>query len=325
MNTLNALLRSIITQPDEDVPRLLYAEALDELDPVYADCPSCVEILTPGRGGCWPCFTCGANGWSERTKYLDRTNSNRAAFIRAQIALARAPQCSQPLYEEIYSKMYGGRTPVDRIYRGPCGTCDTCEERTELTGRAQKLLTHLGRSFISDFTTNILGRPVRAGHDEIWFDGGTFRTERGFVSMIECSSKWFLQHGDMLIWHDEQTVKCSNCKGHVRIGLGCCQLCANGPHGTSTGRVPRECPDTAQPIRTVVMSDRPNLEYKTLGSLDGSEFPVVAGQMINVPYGSSLEQIFQIRFGRHIAFKFPEPALEDPDPEWELLNAPEDG
>lgn len=32
------------------------------------DCPGCVEILQPDRGGLWPCKACGAPSWLERGK-----------------------------------------------------------------------------------------------------------------------------------------------------------------------------------------------------------------------------------------------------------------
>jgi hypothetical protein len=58
------------------------------------------------------------------------------------------------------------------------------------------------------------------------------------------------------------------------------------------------------PLRKVKMIDRPDLEYKLLGSPDDVDFPVVGGKMIRVPRDSTLSQIFGIRYPG-IEFEFP--------------------
>ncbi len=98
MSDLNDLLKAIITHPDEDVPRLAYADALDELAPVYVTCPQCkgekivttrwriAEMDADDYGtSTGACSKCGAKG-----QVLDTANRDRAAKIREAVALAAA-------------------------------------------------------------------------------------------------------------------------------------------------------------------------------------------------------------------------------------------
>jgi uncharacterized protein (TIGR02996 family) len=86
-----AFCAAIREQPDEDTPRLALADWLDEQEPESVPCPSCVAILSPTSGGCWPCKACGAANWEERSFVTDTSARDRAELIRVQVELANLP------------------------------------------------------------------------------------------------------------------------------------------------------------------------------------------------------------------------------------------
>lgn len=84
-------VRAICARPDDDLPRLVYADWLDENAGVVP-CPSCVAILQPTSGGLWPCRVCGAKEWSEHGT-VPGPDAERAEFIRLQCEVATIPAC----------------------------------------------------------------------------------------------------------------------------------------------------------------------------------------------------------------------------------------
>jgi hypothetical protein len=83
------LLRACALFPDDDTPRMMYADYLDGLDPVWATCPKCKGIgdQGPGSGVGYNCPECRGAG-----TVRDAANSARAELIRVQCELARLPE-----------------------------------------------------------------------------------------------------------------------------------------------------------------------------------------------------------------------------------------
>lgn len=82
MTDLNALLRAVITDPDDDTVRLVYADALDELPTKSVTCPSCngtlwVDADYDMRTNCKRCDGTGT--------VTDTSNRDRAYIIRAHV------------------------------------------------------------------------------------------------------------------------------------------------------------------------------------------------------------------------------------------------
>jgi uncharacterized protein (TIGR02996 family) len=194
-----ALLRSIIEVPEDDTRRLAAADWLREHD-------------QPDHG----------------------------EFIETQIELTKY-RCTKPKYRELY-RHDTGDMPVDLVYEGYCGKCHQCNTANELRVRSRDLLTKVALTFLDlsrDFTSLIVGQSIRAGHDEIWCDGGTLRFSRGFLSELEVTSEWFLANAERLVWHSKYTL----------------HRAEDDP--SKPGSVPRPCPPTAQPITKVKLTNDP--------------------------------------------------------------------
>lgn len=228
MSDLNALLAGIIMHPDDDTRRLVYADALDEMEPVRVKCtsgmcgfdakPGYVKVNS-GRNYVYgeprerKCNRCDGTG-----TVLDTSNAARAAFIRAQVA----------------------------------GVKDLFDIATRAT------------------STFPVGWLHKRASDKNEYDKPTMHVGRGFGERLRCSAENFLKHADALIWHPEQTAECPQCKGAKGYwdDGGCkyqspwwceCKACSG------SGRVPRPCPDTAQPIRKVVLTTLPGIQSNGSG------------------------------------------------------------
>lgn len=84
---------------------------------------------------------------------------------------------------------------------------------------------------------------------------------RGFPSELHCTAENFLAHADALIWRPGATMECPECKGHGFIAYhseGECPECGE-PGVVGSGRIPRPCPPTAQPITRVTLTTNPNI------------------------------------------------------------------
>lgn len=120
MTTLDAraLLTAILAHPDDDTPRLMYADCLEGLDTVSVPCTQCAEaVMTPCHvcGGIGtiedlPCAHCDAYGVltyrpncaaCEGAGFvLDTSAQDRAEFIRVQCEWERLKSVSHPNTDE---------------------------------------------------------------------------------------------------------------------------------------------------------------------------------------------------------------------------------
>lgn len=156
-------LRAIIEQPDEDAPRLVYADWLDE-NAGEVPCPSCVAILSPNSGGCWPCRACGANEWSERGRAPDGRRE-RAEFIRVQIEQERASPGDYALERRFCVLFYNTRYDYPMGWYPDGWNCH----------RYNTAPDHL-----------------------IAFTGNALIVRRGFGERVICSAEEWLKHADRL-------------------------------------------------------------------------------------------------------------------------------
>ncbi len=275
MSDLNALLRAIILNPDEDTPRLAYADELDANGATSVACWHCggdpvrvFDELPLGTGWehgpnysvlhnqssfprTYTCRECRGAG-----SFLDTTNRDRAEFIRVQVELARL---SEP-----------DRVPVHSGPATVCGACrmllDTCPYH-QLLNRQRDLSAHRCRTWFPN--------PTGAEWkwllpNEEWERSGYCRFDRGFVRALKIPAHEFLKVADQLIWSDKQTVTCDACEGagwirwatgHGNYDEAPCSKCGEN------GVLPRPCPDTAQPIRKVFLTSHATKEYWEHGTL----------------------------------------------------------
>lgn len=224
MNELNLLLRSVIENPDDDLVRLAYADALDELPTKTVPCTNKAPV-----GPHWGCPTCNGTG-----TVTDTTNRDRAEFVRVQVG------CSRWSEDEALRDV-----TVDWNDKGKL-------ERTLLTENCDRFRALLPSSqpYCHSWSFYL------ERHADETNDDYTASFDRGFLHTVTCGAEWFLAHADELVWHPTQTVECGSCAGwtkkHNLPPYNYCSLCVNG-------RVPRPCPDTAQPVRKVVLTTVPDL------------------------------------------------------------------
>lgn len=265
MNDLNSLLRAVITNHEDDTVRLAYADALDELPSETVPCPSCSPYADD------PCPRCNGSGEWNHGEYSQNWE--------------RCPECSgtgkfPPGYRP-------QRDPASGRDEGGWTNCQTCNGATTGTPgvvlgtahrdraefiRVQVERARLGDSDVRTFTTvdnDRLNELHRRNRELLKLTGNCFAPtgftsrstcswSRGFVYEIECSAEDFLQHADELVWHPDQKVECERCEGQCGWYVGDnintptdyyeCAVCSG------CGVVPRPCPDTAQPIRKVVLT-----------------------------------------------------------------------
>jgi uncharacterized protein (TIGR02996 family) len=241
------LLRAIVEDPFDDVPRLLLADVLEEqAKSVRCQCGGTGLEQFPhanrGSGGTHPqikCSHCQGKG------YVSDGQSERAEFIRVQCELAkRWPFVSQvpsylalrrrerELFPEAYPALAGG-LPGEPV----------------------------------DYLVEVLSCRRRFGDRTAIF---TFR--RGFVASVtltcadwcgavceRCAGQGRLRYEDM--WDDEPDCGCLNCHG--------------------TGRTGRHGPTLvlAAPIEEVVLSDRWAMQWS-----DGLYYLVEPGERPDLPF-----------------------------------------
>ena len=109
---------------------------------------------------------------------------------------------------------------------------------------------------------------------------------RGFATRMHCPAADFLQYADALIWHPKQEILIAR---EVDQSAG-------GTHRFKV-RAPRPCPDTAQPITKVVLTDLPTAEVRDFNALRSWKKPL--------EWGGDLRDSFKAEWPG-IEFTFPE-------------------
>lgn len=257
MTTLEevALLRAILTNPEDDTARLVYADWLQE-NAGTVPCPKC---LGTGSHALDPYQLAQRYGTYRAGKILDAAvceschgtgsipdgRADRAEFIRVQCDIASWGMCD--------GHAKGLHGPGDP-------RCPECDRRGALRRRERELLKPRdGRSVIPFWTTfNLPNRDMVYGIDQ--HIHGT--PSRGFIGLLTCSAADWLQHADTLFWHPTQTVECPHCKGqqHVIYFKGPGATSPNWkdcPACTGTGHTIRPFVPTAQPLTQVTLTTIP--------------------------------------------------------------------
>lgn len=236
--TALALLRAVFgtadddfAARDDDTPRLLYADRLDELTGTVV-CPQCEGKKDYWVGlGCAQCARCDGVG------RVPDGLAARAEFIRVQC--------------EIHWREAGG-------WKG--GSLDPAARLDALRQREDELLSSdTGWALVDGFhtTTRPDSHLFGTGSANGRYGAGLWR--RGFVERVECTAAHWLAHADSLYWHAGRRVPCEICGGLAKAErlLGMtpepadpdCVLCRG------EGTLPRPCPPTAQPVAEVRLTE----------------------------------------------------------------------
>lgn len=216
--TEQALLRAILLKPEDDLPRVVYADWLDE----HADtrCPRCLgSMIEPsfGERDCESCRGTGTTAWRRE----------RAEWIRVQCELSRLPLDWRTL------KRSQGETKESRMTR----RADLIKRERELWRWSERGKRFLPQQF----------------HDMNEFVEENVKWSRGFVSEVRLTLAAFMG-GECMArgqWHGDL------CSGG-RIQAPNAQFTQMCPNCSGTGRVEGiarrlfEC----QPVERVVLTDR---------------------------------------------------------------------
>lgn len=189
--------------------------------------------------------------------------AERAAFIRVQCELARIRPEADP--------RRGADLATGRYYTPPL-----FPRWQELDRRERELFKANGPNQL-EWMGKALHDICEPGSEWLahlpWF-------RRGLVERIECGAEDFLRVAPALVWHPEMTDVCEGCygveehgaAGHANYKRSECPQC----HGT--GRIPRPCPATAQPIERVKLTTSPRIGVGGPGWVPGSVFLEAGGQ-----------------------------------------------
>jgi len=256
MTTQDALLRSILTSPQDDTPRLVYADWLEEngdgarsefvrvqVELARLGPPHKVlegrTYLTKRGPRCWT-IACEDHATEHGLEDGDRVDVNlNTPNKRPRYGLRFADRNDEGvLYEDADSKPWAGE---------------------ELRRRERELWHQLPtcKAFVpwaTGCTPTNVPATERFGclFSFVNKDGGGLATvSRGFIDVIQCNWSDWLQHEAALYWSREQTVEC-RCMLHNPASMQrkTCVLCKDG-------RINRPFVPTAQPLSVVRLTDDP--------------------------------------------------------------------
>lgn len=182
-DTGTALLHSILANPADDAPRLIYADWLDEQTPRKSLCDQCKGLGGKRREGTHlngrnrfdPCSLCSGSG-----QVTDGIHE-RAEFIRSQIFCSHYTDCPTRLKD----------MATERPLPLRCGVCDYCKNR-----RRAEFLSHHFLHLPEAITAYgfCLDPTPPDGEMIVPNDGITVLVRRGFVSEVHLPLAQFLQH-----------------------------------------------------------------------------------------------------------------------------------
>jgi uncharacterized protein (TIGR02996 family) len=215
----DTLLAAILANPEEDTPRLMYADALQErgdearAEFIRVQC----EIARLGLPDPRECDRC--HSASIRTTRMRARNWDGWEY------------CLLHARERELLPVNGrsARAWFDGPWWGD-GLCNVCPDQSV--------------TIIDPATGARYDPPPRM----------RYQFFRGFVSSLTCTAADWLAHADKLHWHPSQTVPCPECKGGKGVGhfsgidYGPCPTCGR------EGHISRPCPETAQPLTAVTLT-----------------------------------------------------------------------
>lgn len=241
-STRAALIASILANPQEDTPRLVYADFLEEQGEVERAefVRAQVELA---RLPSEPLMTCSGMMFANHMEA--QTHSNRCEWCQwthirdGKIEPLRRRERELFTHEAIFDWF-----PLTTDRSG-----STCRRKRNEIAFAM---------FESASLRDSQGRTAPATEQ-------TYHVSRGFISFITCSWADWLRHHERLYWATGQTVECPKCKGSGRAPFANewqCWICGKeGLRGAASGRIPRPLTDdlaaTCQPLQEVMLTSHP--------------------------------------------------------------------
>ncbi len=200
-----ALLAAILAAPDDDAPRLIYADWLDEQNGEMP-CSACDRGDTQGSNKLWmsSCATC------EHSGFVPNGFAERAEFIRCQVEMAGLLVGSGEwrmgvtyVFADAGKDCHGNGYHVRK---------DNWERFTALRRRERELLDWLAGAFHDSEDVQqawgVLG---------LWSATHvTWEWRRGFVDEFTCTAADWLAHADQLYWHPDLARPCPETAQPIR-------------------------------------------------------------------------------------------------------------
>lgn len=244
MTEREAFIAAIAADPDDDTPRLVLADWLDEQPVERVTCPKCKGkgetrgdgLILSGK----PCLACGGLALTPHSHrkgdgtVLDTSNRDLAEFVRVQCELAGCRVCPATIHHpRSDAPNYGGKmyvVPPPTVPKEPCGWCPVC---VGIEREAALLAAHpeWRRCPCEDCAGT--GLAVRIGSNPCPVCGGTgdlFRTigmgtvqprlthfRRGFLDSVECRSPDVWREDSWLCPACDGTRRCVRCGGGARV------------------------------------------------------------------------------------------------------------
>jgi uncharacterized protein (TIGR02996 family) len=247
------LLRAVIEFPDADAPRLAYADHLEETAGTVACrwCSGGAITVIP------PCPKCRGTG------RVSDGRRERAALIRVQCELGRIPDPPPEPSAGMRAAARGQRLAALGAWRRQWSSA-----YYRLRARERELWADFGKPYerarLFGLPPNWLAfLPAETGQVTSGYapSDGDAVVRRGFVDELTLTAARWLAHADSLVWSPGQSDPCPGCGGrgdtsrkYATPGRKRCPDC------DGTGRVPRPCPATAQPVTRVTLTTAPGLE-----------------------------------------------------------------
>lgn len=270
-----SLLKAIVTSPEEDSVRLIYADYLDDYIEEHEQAEFIRLQVELYRG---PSVMLSI----QEAKAINNDPEYKTYLMQSHYALRDVCEGRNAKYA-LPEMIYGVRINVDP-------TAETTEymkfsmfnlawasmEWKAKSAREQELINSLSglRRWVCPLV-EALGTSIKIDRDNyshhgtksIYFGIGRelqYTFSRGFMSRITMSADDFLLHADKMIWHPDQKEKCHRCEGSgeaygadrlfewsADADYGKCVVCK----GSGQSDECRSFPITAQPITLVKLKD----------------------------------------------------------------------
>lgn len=227
--------------------------------------------------------------------HIEYGDEDRADFIRIQCELARR---TLPISDQ-------------KTHSGKLLKYDHGNDWEELLRREGELLT-------GENSGRWAGHPISMGRpNQTYPIFHPWEFTCGFISSITCTAQDFLKYADQLVWSENMTQDCDGCQecfeGWPIIGNTKCPLTGKEiPLVEKRGKrhqVPRPMPDTAQPIRRVILTTAPieiteTWSWRLRGEWSGNTFDKISTARDWHDILDTFRQAVAKRFG-DIEFKLP--------------------
>lgn len=272
MSDFNGLLRAVIENPDDDTVRLVYADALDELPTLYVTCPTCKDTKllhgsSYGRSMTMVCDACSGTG-----EVIDTFPAERAELIRVQCELGTHNKPRKRVEgewctvspSELHFYIFGTNKVrpelgerVDVVNTDPGKNERKLFPGVRVTSANMSFYVGVidAGSVEEDLVryNELVAREIKL-YESLTARGlltGRETYRRGFVESWCGTAEEWSKVESRLFWHPNQTRKCTGCGtckpvGHIYTGK-------DGMKWIEC-RQPRPCPDSAHPLRKVILT-----------------------------------------------------------------------